>query len=230
LRQAKQSLTLRLSPTAWAKLLYLRDLGETEVGGFGISATDDLLYIEDLQLVRQLCTGVSVAFDDQAVADFFDRHVDRGLSPHAFARIWVHTHPGSCPQPSATDEDTFARVFGHTDWAVIFILARGGQTYARLQFHVGPGGAMHLPVEVDYRRPFMASDHAAWSEEYFANVEVSRWSPQGLDDRLFQPEGSEAGILQEQDEAFDSWGDLFADEQSGFASQLTEGPHDADHA
>ena len=39
--------TLRFSPTAWAKLLFLRDLGDTEVGGFGISAADDLLYVED---------------------------------------------------------------------------------------------------------------------------------------------------------------------------------------
>ena len=39
-----------------------------------------------------------------------------------------------------TDEETFARVFGRTDWAVMFILARQGQSYARLRFHVGPGG------------------------------------------------------------------------------------------
>ena len=44
--------TLRFSPTAWAKLLYLRDRGQTEVGGFGITASDDLLRVEDVQLVR----------------------------------------------------------------------------------------------------------------------------------------------------------------------------------
>ena len=33
--------SLRLSPTAWAKLLFLRDLGDTEVGGFGIAAADE---------------------------------------------------------------------------------------------------------------------------------------------------------------------------------------------
>ena len=64
-----------------------------------------------------------------------------------------------------TDEETFARVFGRSDWAVMFILARGGQSYARLRFNVGPGGSLMLPVEVDYRRPFPASDQAAWSEE-----------------------------------------------------------------
>ncbi len=153
--------------------MFLRDLGETEVGGFGIVAAEDLLFLEDIQLVRQVCTGASVSFDDQAVADFFDRQVDRGLSPQVFGRTWVHTHPGSCPQPSSTDEETFSRVFGRTDWAVMFILARGGQTYARLEFHVGPGGWLLLPVEVDYTGPFAASDHVAWREEYLAAVQVA---------------------------------------------------------
>lgn len=161
---------LRFSPTAWAKLLYLRDLGDTEVGGFGISLADDLLYIEDVQLVRQVCTGMSVAFDDQAVADFFDQQVDLGRRPEQFGRIWLHTHPGNSPEPSMTDEDTFARVFGRTDWAVMFILARGGRSHAHMRFHVGPGGDTLLPVSVDFARPFASSDHESWGEEYAANV------------------------------------------------------------
>ncbi len=42
---------LRFSPTAWAKLLFLRDSGETEVGGFGIAASDDLLLVEDVRRI-----------------------------------------------------------------------------------------------------------------------------------------------------------------------------------
>ena len=145
---------LRFSPTAWAKLLFLRDLGDTEVGGFGVTAADDLLLIEDVKLVRQTCTAVSVVFDDISVADFFDHEVDSGLKPQQFARIWVHSHPGDCPQPSITDDDTFYRVFGRTDWTLMFVLARGGQSYARLRFNIGPGGEMPIPVSVDYSRPF----------------------------------------------------------------------------
>jgi hypothetical protein len=52
----------------------------------------------------------------------------------------------------------------------MFILAREGQTYARLQFNVGPRAAQELLVEVDFTHPFAAADHAAWSEEYLANV------------------------------------------------------------
>jgi len=163
--------TLRFGPAAWAKLLFLRDWGETEVGGFGISADDDLLLVEDIQLVGQACTGASVSFDDASVADFFDAQVDGGLPPSRFARIWAHTHPGDCPRPSAVDEETFDRVFGRSDWAVMFILAQGGKTYARLGFNAGPGGSIDIPVEVDYSRPFAASDHTAWEKEYAANVQ-----------------------------------------------------------
>ena len=38
---------LRFSPTAWAKLLFFRDRGDCEIGGFGITGADDLLRIED---------------------------------------------------------------------------------------------------------------------------------------------------------------------------------------
>ena len=168
---------LRFTPTAWAKVLFLRDAGETEVGGFGISAADDLLLIEDVQLVRQVRDFASVIFDDASVADYFDRQVDAGIPMSRCGRIWLHTHPGDSPAPSCIDEETFARVFGHTEWALMFILARGGRTYARLRFHVGPGGDIELPVDVDYSQPFTASDHEAWLTEYQANVDFPQMIP-----------------------------------------------------
>jgi hypothetical protein len=169
-RPAKTSLKLRFSPYAWAKLLFLRDLGGTEVGGFGISAADDLSLIEDVLLVRQYCTAVNVRFDDQAVADYFDQQVDRGLIPERFGRLWIHTHPGNSAEPTATDEETFARSFGTSDWAVMFILARGGQTTARLQYNAGPGASLPLPVEIDFNCQFPAADRQAWIEEYASCV------------------------------------------------------------
>ena len=136
-----------------------------------MAATEDPLLVTDLALVDQHCSIVTVAFDDVAVAQFFDEQVDRGLKPAQFARIWVHTHPGNSAQPSSVDEETFDRVFGPTDWGAMVILARGGQSYCRLQFHVGPGGGLVIPVQVDYSQPFGASDQAAWKSEFEANVE-----------------------------------------------------------
>ena len=82
----------------------------------------------------------------------------------------MHTHPGASAEPSLIDEETFARVFGACDWAVMFILAQGGGSYARLRFGVGPGGSMEIPVEVDYGAAFLGSDREAWEAEYAAQV------------------------------------------------------------
>lgn len=161
---------LRFEPTAWAKLVYLRDRGETEIGGFGVSAVDDPLSVIDIVTVRQRCTSVSVAFDDRAVADLFDRMTDEGIPPARFARIWVHTHPGTSAAPSGIDEETFQRVFGRTEWSVMAILAKQGETYARLSFHVGPGGAMEIPVELDFQRPFGGTEWEMWEQEYAEHV------------------------------------------------------------
>ena len=164
--------SLRFTPYAWAKLTYLRDAGPTEIGGFGLSDPHDLLLIQDVCTVAQTTTSVTVAFDDAAVADYVDAQVDQGRNPNECFRIWLHTHPGSSATPSSVDEETFERVFGRCDWAIMAILARGGQTYARLRFAAGPGGALCLPVEVDFTAPFAASDIQAWQAEYDAHVHL----------------------------------------------------------
>jgi hypothetical protein len=209
---------LRFSPTAWAKLLYLRDFGSTEVGGFGIAPADDLLYLEDLRLVRQQCTAVSVVFDDTAVAEFFDEQVDAGRKPEQFARVWVHTHPADSAEPSHVDEETFERVFGRCDWAVMFILAQGGETYCRLRFWNGPGGEFEIATEVEFRHSFPKSDFEGWGQEYAACVHPEQFGkpprpsdlfafddPQFVDSfELFDPR-ADARFFEE---------DLFAHDQS----------------
>ncbi len=174
--RTKRRPTLKFTPTAWAKLLFLRDYDETEVGGFGITSKDDLLLIEDFRLVRQTCSLAHVAFDDDSVADFFDQQVDAGRKPEQFARTWLHTHPGDCPNPSGVDEETFDRVFGTSDWAVMFILAQEGNSYARLRFNTGPGADLQMNVEIDYSNPFPACNESLWEKEYLQNVrpEINR--------------------------------------------------------
>ena len=81
---------LRFTPTAWSKLLFLRDRGETEIGGFGLSAADDLSLITDIRLVEQDCTPVTVSFRDEAVADFFDEQV---IGRHPKAILTFATPP-----------------------------------------------------------------------------------------------------------------------------------------
>src|SRR5437764_14410734 len=119
---------LVFAPLAWLKLQYLCHAGPTEVAGLGLSHPIDPLYLEDVLVVRQRATAVTVGFDDAAVADLFDDMADAGVPLGRFARVWVHTHPGASVPPSATDEATFARVFGGCDWAVMAILGRTGRT------------------------------------------------------------------------------------------------------
>ena len=172
---------LTFSPLAWLKLQFFCHLGDTEIGGFGISAEHDPLYIQDFVTVRQQVTPVTVRFDDAAVADWFDRCVDQGLTPSAFARVWLHTHPGEAVTPCSTDEETFDCVFGRCDWALMFILSRTGRTYARLSFSAGPRGFLLLPVEVDWSAwPDTLISAAGvldtyvqqWRQEFAANIDV----------------------------------------------------------
>jgi proteasome lid subunit RPN8/RPN11 len=179
-RVQRECATLRFSPTAWAKLLYFRDKSDNEVGGFGITDPKDLLFVKEFVTVKQEVSCVSVRFDDAAVADFFDAQVDLGRKPEEFARVWLHTHPGDSPEPSAVDETTFERVFGNCQWAVLFVVAQDNQSYARLRFNVGPGGDVLIPMEIDYGRDFGPSSHELWDAEYSANVRATEW----IDDQI----------------------------------------------
>jgi hypothetical protein len=177
---------LIFAPRAWLKLVYFCHAGDTEIGGFGLSAPNNLLYIEDFVTVRQQATSVTVRFLDDAVADYFDACCDRGLTPARCGRIWCHTHPGDSAQPSTTDERTFVRSFGNCDWAVMMILAHSGDTYARLAFGTGPTAEILIPVRVDWSAWAQAlaletasldAQVAAWREEFATNVLKGRLFP-----------------------------------------------------
>ncbi len=175
--EEKQVLTF--SPMAWLKLRLFLHADDVEVAGFGISSDYNLLYIKDFVTVKQLVSSVTVEFDDGAVADHFDTCADADVPPAHCGRIWVHTHPGTSPIPSYTDEQTFRRVFGTCDWAVMAIVARGGASYARLRFSAGPGGDAVIPIVVDWERfPQDLLDQEGkinevftqWLDEYGLNV------------------------------------------------------------
>ena len=73
---------------------------------------------------------------------------------------------GVTPRPTPP----FERVFGRSDWAVMFILARTGQTYARLIFNVGPTVEYEIPVKRDYSHAFAGCDPERWEYEYLGHV------------------------------------------------------------
>ena len=206
-QQRPERRCLVFAPLAYLKLQYLCHAGPTEVGAFAISAPHHLLYITDLLTIRQETTAVSVRFDDNAVADYFDHCVDQGLRPAQFARIWIHTHPGSSALPSGTDEETFRRVFGTTDWAIMAILSREGRSYARLQVNAGPGARGRLRWRVDWASwpdelPGEALPLEVWRQEYEQNVHPQTL-PVFSHSRTLQPPDPSLDTYQLQD--LDGW-------------------------
>jgi proteasome lid subunit RPN8/RPN11 len=185
--------SLTFAPLAWLKLAFFCHLGDTEIGGFGISSKEDLLYVEDFVTIRQQATEVSVYFLDEAVADHFDTCVEQGLAPQRCGRIWIHTHPGTSAVPSGTDEETFEQSFGSCDWAVMAILACGGQTYARVAFNVGPKAQVEIPVQVDWSalpaalaspKPALGSLDGTWRQEFDTNVQIIQPAMRYLEEPL----------------------------------------------
>lgn len=181
------ALKLRFSPYAWAKLLALRDAGDSEVCGFGIGAADDALLVEDIALVPQTAGAASADLDDAGLAKFFDTMAASGKHPRQYARIFVHTHPGNSATPSGTDDETFQKAFGGCQWAVMLILAKGGNTYCRLRINCGNGGPCgqwDIPAAIYFEGNFpavTAETRDTWLTEHAANVSegVSILFPQG---------------------------------------------------
>ena len=190
--------------------MFMRDITDNEVGGFGITQADDLLFVTDVVLVKQKVTAVSVSFEDESVADFFEDQVEAGRQPEQFARIWLHTHPGDSPEPSMTDEQTFARVFGSCDWSVMCVVAQDGGTYARLRFNAGPGGEVKIPVCVDYGYEFDAADFEVWKQQYLANV---------IEGTMFSLTGKSKSTSGKQEDEIDIFGNNGFEETSVFTSQ-----------
>lgn len=167
---------LRFSPYAWAKILAMRDFGNTEIGGYGITETDDPLLVTDFRLIKQQCTSVTIEFDKDDGLKFVEDMTDKGLSAWQFQSVFLHTHPGNCPNPSVTDEENFQKNFSLPHMAVFFILAKLGATYCRLRYNVSAGTEVIITSEIDYKIAFPPSDHDAWKKEYEEKVSEVKYT------------------------------------------------------
>lgn len=164
---------LKFTPYAQAKMIYLRDVGDTEVSFLAITPNSPML-VEDVLMVPQKCSAAYTEMKEDGLANFQLDMVEAGLQPNQFMRIWCHTHPGDGVTPSNTDETTFREVFGMCDWAIMFILGKAGSTSCRFSYRFGPGGfggpgQQEIGVAIDWKADFKASDKEAWKAEYDKN-------------------------------------------------------------
>jgi len=162
---------LRFTPYAWAKLLYLRDKGQTEISAFALSSKDDLLLVHDLLTVKQDASCAHVQMDTNAVSQYFEDLTDEGYELQECARIWIHTHPSGFADPSSEDEKTFHDAFGKCNWAIMFILSRTGETHCVMDVDTAAGRQrFHVPIEIVWDYEFPGSDIEEWDAEHEANV------------------------------------------------------------
>lgn len=172
---------LRFSPYAWAKLIFMRDSVTTEIGGMGIAELDDPLLITDIVIPKQTVSGASVDFDMEDYEDRLTRLCDPDerdppLQPAQCMRVWIHTHPGMSPEPSYTDEKTFAESWGCCDWALMFILATDGSLYARMVQRTGGVESVQLlRCSIEWNTEFPKADREAWATEI--RERVVAWRP-----------------------------------------------------
>ena len=162
---------LLFTPYAWAKMRWFEQAGETEVSGFGVASQENGLEVHDFQTVSQKVGPAYCKLDDRDLAAYMDRMCDKGLEPKDFMMVWLHTHPGFNTAPSSLDNDTFQRVFGDCNWAVMCIMSQDGSATATIQFDT-PFGRWQDEIEavVDYTLDFPASDIESWIEEYDRNI------------------------------------------------------------
>ena len=80
---------LSFTPYAWAKIKYLLNKEDNEVGKYGISSIAEPFLVTDVHVPKQEVSLASVDFDDDGIADMFEQLVEEGLQPAEFARIWI---------------------------------------------------------------------------------------------------------------------------------------------
>jgi hypothetical protein len=171
------SAKLVFTPYAWAKLLYMRDKGPTEVAGMGITDDENPLYVTDFFLLPQEASSHFVEFDDGAVTEFIDEMLDEDIHPINCARVWIHTHPGNMSTPSGHDEQEFKKVFAEYDFRVMAIVDRSGGSSAHLEYK-NPNHRTKIDIDVDFACQFDGTDVAEWDLEYEACVKQKSFFPE----------------------------------------------------
>ncbi len=189
---------LKLTPYAWAKLIWMRDRGNTEVAGYCVTGTSDPLLITDFVLIKQECTMVTFDLDSNDSAEYVERMMDAGLAPWQCLNILAHTHPGNSTNPSSVDEENFEKAFSHPDWAIMLIIGQDGSAYCRLKMNTGPGTLSLLDVTIDYGISFNGSNLAEWEKEYKAKVSKKSFRVTGAERHLVPKDEGRISELEQQ--------------------------------
>jgi len=179
---------IKITPAVYWHLQWLCRRTPCEVSAMGIlSAQGEEIKIVDLVVVRQEVSPVHVNLDMNWWADYQVKLYEEGIEPWQ-GSCWLHTHPEGLDGPSRTDEETMEQSFGGWNFAMMLILTKDGQFYARVDFdHEFPTGAKgRLGLEGQVRiaweevpeRPVDQSLLEQWEREFKERVGENRSSVQ----------------------------------------------------
>lgn len=149
-----------------------------EVSGFGVAYDPERpLYIDDFAIISQCSHVTFTSIAEDALATYYEEMADRGFEVKQFGRVWIHTHPEMSASPSSIDENTFIDRFGDADWAVMAIMSKTGDSYARLKinnFVIRTEQKLSWHVDWDAFNSAQLSnpDFSAWARELHDLVEL----------------------------------------------------------
>lgn len=158
------------------------------------------LVVSELILVRQEVSPVHVDLDMEWWADHqVDLYEQRGIEPWQ-SSVWLHTHPANMINPSTTDEQTMQASFGEWSFALMLILTKDGQFYARMDYdHEFPGSricrlSQRCEVIILWNQakgePVTEATLKEWEQEFQERVTCREWITS-----LYTPAGKNARVV-----------------------------------
>jgi hypothetical protein len=126
-------LKLYITPEAKQKLELYTAAASGEISGLGRAYVhNDDIYVEDIYLLKQECTGSSTDLDPEAVAEFITELIAAGRAPEEIKVFW-HSHDNMGCFWSGTDEKT-CQSFGN-GWMVSIVVNKKGESLSRLDVY-----------------------------------------------------------------------------------------------
>ena len=174
------SAMLILAENVERKLRYLADKYAHEIGGFGLLDKDNPTRVIDFIVPKQEVSACSIVLGD--LGNLLEEYVEREYEPWQVLRCWIHTHPKGIREPSQTDEDTFTTVMGKQNWAIMVIVPKEGQIYARLRYNTEPKIESVIPVVVERKKDDKVKE---WDEEIIKKVAMKQYQYSGGIDNNF---------------------------------------------
>lgn len=166
----KKTTALSIPQHIMFKLKAFRDMGKTEVTGFFITKPDNSLEVIDAVLVEAECSGATVDISPETMNQLYLDCAEKKIYTNQLI-WWWHTHPGTSPSPSMTDESTFEELGEDRVFNAMYILAKGDNEYAKISIRDTATG-IELEQIISIEHPFEKWDTFPSYEELKADYDA----------------------------------------------------------